>query len=162
VVVKAFSPDLDVAQRSQEAEGLVFYMPKKGFKHSAQSRAKIREARKRQAPWSEETRQKMRAIMFGRKHTPEALEKMRGERASRWKGDEVGYGGIHIWMRHTFGQPRECDHCGTTEAKRYEWANLSKEYKRDRADWLRLCNQCHQKYDDTRRKAWASRRLRFI
>ena len=31
--------------------------------------------------------------------------------------------------------------------KMYHWANISKSYKRNRNDWLRLCVPCHMKYD---------------
>lgn len=30
---------------------------------------------------------------------------------------------------------------------RYEWANISGEYKRDRSDWVMLCPSCHRKID---------------
>lgn len=33
------------------------------------------------------------------------------------------------------------------QPKRYEWANISGEYKRDRSDWVMLCPSCHRKID---------------
>lgn len=30
---------------------------------------------------------------------------------------------------------------------RYEWANISGEYKRERSDWVMLCPSCHRKID---------------
>lgn len=73
-----------------------------------------------------------------------AIDYPTGEAHPSWKGDEVGYGGLHIWMRKEFGTPSKCERCGTETAKRYEWANKSRTYKRERADWERLCVPCHR------------------
>lgn len=75
-----------------------------------------------------------------------------------WKGDKAGYGAIHDWLKLYFGKPKFCEHCGTKTAKKYEWANISKKYKRSRQDWLRLCTSCHHKYDGSRKKMWETRR----
>lgn len=81
-----------------------------------------------------------------------------GENNPNWKGDEAGYFSIHSWLNVHFGKPRICEHCGNKKAKRYEWANISKSYKRERTDWLRLCTSCHHKYDDSHRKTWITRK----
>lgn len=75
-----------------------------------------------------------------------------------WKGDEVGYYGLHKWVQGKLGKPSKCEFCGTTESNRYEWANKSGEYKRDLTDWIRLCKHCHNEYDDIYVKIWDSRR----
>lgn len=75
-----------------------------------------------------------------------------------WKGDNVGYSGVHHWMTRHHGKPKLCEHCGTTEAKRYEWANISGQYKRRRDDFLRLCKKCHNDYDGV--NAWQNKALR--
>ena len=72
----------------------------------------------------------------------------RGKIHSLWKGAEVGYQALHSWVQRSLGSPKKCEHCGTIEAKRYEWANKSHLYKRDLTDWLRLCVKCHDIYDD--------------
>lgn len=65
-----------------------------------------------------------------------------------WKADSVGYFGIHDWMTARYGQPVGCEICATDDpAKRYEWANISGEYHRDRADFMRLCKKCHNDLD---------------
>lgn len=69
--------------------------------------------------------------------------KYMGELASNWKGDSVGYTGIHMWVYSKMGQPQKCESCGTTKSKRFMWHNLSREYRRDIADWQRLCSMCH-------------------
>lgn len=64
-----------------------------------------------------------------------------------WKGEDVSYQRKHQWVRYWFGEAMECEHCGTTNAKKYDWANISGLYKRDSADYIRLCRSCHKKYD---------------
>jgi len=75
----------------------------------------------------------------------EANRRKQGETKPNWKGDNVGYGGLHSWLRRKLGIPRKCERCGTTKAKRYEWSNISRKYKRDLSDWIRLCASCHRK-----------------
>lgn len=66
----------------------------------------------------------------------------------RWKGDEVGYFGVHDWITKHYGQPKKCEVCGLSDCDRkYHWANLSQKYKRDITDWKRMCVPCHRKYD---------------
>lgn len=66
----------------------------------------------------------------------------------RWKGDKVGYFGVHDWITKHFGQPKECRVCGMNDVKRvYHWANLSGKYQRNIKDWKRMCVSCHRKYD---------------
>lgn len=73
--------------------------------------------------------------------------KMFGEVNHKWKGDNVGYAALHMWVYRKLGKPNKCDICGDTSERRYEWANKSHEYIRDVNDWLRLCMPCHKKYD---------------
>lgn len=72
---------------------------------------------------------------------------MRGEGNPRWKGDAAGYSTKHMWLRGRYGCPKKCEECGTEVSKKFEWANLSGKYKRDRSDWKRLCIKCHRKLD---------------
>ena len=71
-----------------------------------------------------------------------------GENNHEWKGNNVKYNALHDWVRRKLGTPRKCEHCGTISANKYEWANMSKKYKRDINDWKRLCSKCHTIYDD--------------
>lgn len=88
---------------------------------------------------------------FPKGHTPWNKDKpfyqIREEKNNMWKGDEAGYFAIHLWVTNRLGRPQLCEHCGTTTAKKFEWANKSHEYKRDLNDWIRLCVPCHKKYD---------------
>jgi hypothetical protein len=74
------------------------------------------------------------------------------ENTANWKGDEVSYSGLHHWIKRKLGNPNYCEHCKSTEEKKYQWSNISGKYKRDTTDWQRLCIKCHSKYD------WESRR----
>lgn len=81
-----------------------------------------------------------------------------GELNPNWKSDSNHYSAIHAWLNKHIGKPNFCEHCGNQNAKKYDWANISKLYKRDRIDWLRLCRSCHIKYDESRKKMWERRR----
>ena len=78
-----------------------------------------------------------------------------------WKGYNIGYSGLHVWVEKHLGKPRKCSHCGTTAAKKFEWANISKQYKRNLTDWIRLCTSCHVKFDDKNNKGWITRRKNY-
>lgn len=72
---------------------------------------------------------------------------MLGENNWAWKGETVGYHGIHKWVSKVAGKPKCCASCKIRQAKRYEWANISGQYRRDISDWTRLCKRCHNKFD---------------
>lgn len=79
----------------------------------------------------------------------------RDSESPNWKGDKVSKGALHDWVKLNLGKPKKCQHCRTTKAKKFEWANKSQKYKRDLGDWLRLCTTCHLKYDrKTRFPKW--------
>lgn len=69
------------------------------------------------------------------------------EKHPGWTGDNVKYHAVHRWIDRHHTKSNSCDHCGTTTSKRLEWANISKQYLRDRDDWLTLCTSCHIKFD---------------
>jgi len=71
----------------------------------------------------------------------------RGEKHPFWKGEEASLESKHCWVKRRLGTPRKCEHCGTTEAKLYDWANKDHKYRRVLSDWIRLCRKCHIKYD---------------
>lgn len=75
-----------------------------------------------------------------------------GKRNPNWAGDKIKYGGIHRWINNKLGKPQKCKKCGTTKAKKYDWANKSGKYKRKLNDWIRLCRSCHLKMDNTAAK----------
>lgn len=85
---------------------------------------------------SEETKRKL-SVAFSREKNPS------------WKGSDVGYYGLHLWISKLLGKPQKCEHCGKDNltGKQINWANKSGKYLRDKSDWLRLCVKCHREYD---------------
>lgn len=98
---------------------------------------------------TKKTRKKISKSLTG--HTPwnkgKKLPQMCEEKHPMWKGDNVGYYGLHSWINKKLGKPKKCDICGTEKEIRYEWANISKKYMRCVDDWKRLCVSCHRRYD---------------
>lgn len=74
-----------------------------------------------------------------------------------WKGDDVGYHGLHHWVNRQLGKAKVCLKCGSKE--NVVWANKSHKYKRDLQDWLELCQSCHIKYD--RKYGWGIATKKF-
>ena len=74
---------------------------------------------------------------------------LKDEKSPRWRGDNVGYSGLHCWVYKHKGRPTQCEHCGKNIliSRRIHWANKSGNYLRDLNDWLRLCSKCHKEYD---------------
>lgn len=72
-----------------------------------------------------------------------------GKETHNWKGDEVGYNGIHKWIRKWKGQSITCEKCGKTNlyGKHIHWANVDHKYRRVLDDYIRMCTSCHQLYD---------------
>ena len=69
-----------------------------------------------------------------------------------WKGDNVGYRGIHHWIRKQLGKANYCQDCKLNKVpedkKRYfQWSNISGKYLRDLKDWVQRCIPCHMVYD---------------
>lgn len=73
-----------------------------------------------------------------------------GKEARRWKGAEASYVAKHMWLYKHYGKASSCENkvCAFKNPKRYEWANISKTYKRDRSDYIQLCPSCHRKFDN--------------
>jgi len=75
--------------------------------------------------------------------------KRRNENTIDWSLDRIGYVRLHKWVRRQIGKPNLCSNCndGTRATKDYHWANISKLYKKDVTDWIRLCAKCHSRWD---------------
>ena len=69
-----------------------------------------------------------------------------GKNNPRWSGNNVGYFGLHTWVKRKLGSAKVCEQCGSV--KNVWWANKSHEYKRCLDDWLSLCAICHRKHDN--------------
>ena len=93
---------------------------------------------------SEETKRKMGLSKIG-KERPDMAERQRKNNVA-WKGDDVGYRGIHKWINENFGKPIICEICNY-DGRWLDWANKNHRYSRNREDWMSLCRKCHKKYD---------------
>jgi len=81
--------------------------------------------------------------MFGK-------EGNRKEKCWSWSGQQPTYRALHKRIEAELGKPNICVSCERKDRKRYDWANLSGEYKITLDDWIRLCVPCHKKYDTQR------------
>lgn len=79
--------------------------------------------------------------MYGKKHKPETIEKMSKENCHMWKGDNITYYALHYHIRKYLPKEQYCKHCGLE--KRLDVANITGIYNRDLKNWLRLCRKCH-------------------
>jgi len=117
----------------------------KGKKMSVAHRKALSEAHLGQKAWN-----KGKHIKFN-----DALDIWResGNKPANWQEENPSYTAIHQWLIKNYGRPELCEHCGRTEAKRFEWAKLqNKEYERKRENFIRLCKKCHNDYDGV--NAW--------
>lgn len=76
-------------------------------------------------------------------------DRLMGENNPKWKGDDVGYDALHDWVRIRLGSANHCEKDPSHIGRIYNWANISREYKRDLSDWKQLCQHCHKQYDMT-------------
>ena len=63
------------------------------------------------------------------------------EKCYKWKGDNVGYFGLHYYIRKYLPKPDSCQIC--KEKKKLEAACVTKVYNRDFKNWKWLCHKCH-------------------
>lgn len=92
------------------------------------------------------TRYKKGDIPFSKLH-PERMP--HGSKHINWKGQKVGYRGLHYWLYKVKGVPVKCTTCDIkrTTPKNMHWANIDHRYRRNPKDYISLCNSCHKLYD---------------
>lgn len=128
---------------------------KKGKKRTEETKRKISLARK-DRKHSEETKMKIGFAQKGEKHhhygkhySKESLKKMSeslkgkyvGENSFNWKGDDVGYKGLHIHVRKLYPPPEKCQMC--MKVPPYDLANVTGIYNREFKNWRYYCRKCH-------------------
>lgn len=82
------------------------------------------------------------------------------KKEKHWAWQESpSYRAVHGWLVKYYGKPIKCenpeciyprkDKRGNImlKPKAYQWANISRTYKRDRNDFKQLCSSCHKNYD---------------
>lgn len=72
-----------------------------------------------------------------------------GELNGRWLGDAINQKSVHVWLRHWSEKSQLCEGCDfkPTDSNKLQFANRSLEYRRDPADYLHLCVNCHRFFD---------------
>jgi len=96
------------------------------------------EANKGQIPWntgktrSIETKQKISEANSNEKH-------------GGWKGNNVGYVGLHEWIRKNKPKPELCEICG--KPGRLELSNITGKLLREVDNFQYVHKSCHKKYD---------------
>lgn len=95
--------------------------------------------------------------LLGHGFSQETLQKLRDNHADfngyknpNWKGERVGVGGVHTWLKRFFKKKMICEMCGIKHKDKIkiDWA-LKKgcKYERKRKNFIELCKKCHHKYD---------------
>lgn len=70
-----------------------------------------------------------------------------GDKNGNWKGDNVKYDAIHIWIKNHKPKPKLCEICNKNPA--IELANKTGKYTRNIDDYWWSCISCHRKLDKT-------------
>lgn len=71
-----------------------------------------------------------------------------GKNNKKWRGNKVGYGALHDWIKNHYGKASKCENNSCLHiSETYDWANISGKYKREISDWKQLCRSCHKKID---------------
>ena len=73
----------------------------------------------------------------------------KGHKHHNWKGDDVGYVGLHMWIRRNFPKPELCHLC--REKQPQEVACITSIYNREFKNWAWFCRKCHYLYDNLER-----------
>lgn len=146
-------PVQEVERRRKISESRRLKKERLGYINSPETRVKMAAASKGRK-WTAIQREKLLPLLKARRPSAETIKKMldaahaapkrSGVDHPHWKGDAIGYSGIHMWVRIKYGRADHCEGCGVIGAKRYEWANISLRYSRDRSDWRQLCTSCHR------------------
>ncbi len=89
-----------------------------------------------------------------RKRVSESLTGLIGEKSRRWKGMSAGYVAKHMWISKHYGKANHCENDNNHKSWRFEWANLSGLYYRERSDYRQLCKKCHYALDAKKKCKW--------
>jgi hypothetical protein len=74
---------------------------------------------------------------------------LRGEKTSQWKGDNISYSGLHVWLGRHRIKPAACENCG--KISKLDFACITGIYNRDSSNWKYLCRSCHMISDGVNR-----------
>lgn len=71
----------------------------------------------------------------------------RGENNPSWKGDGVGWNGIHWWLRRHHPKAGTCEECGRLGKTDWAFLHHPEPYTRVLSDYAELCRSCHVRFD---------------
>lgn len=96
----------------------------------------------------EKTKEKIRQANKGRKRSKKTKRELSlskiAEKNPNWKGDKVGYNGLHNWIKRRLPKSKICERC--KKELPYDCANKGI-YNRDLSNWAWLCRKCHMLED---------------
>ena len=72
---------------------------------------------------------------------------MSGKGNPMWRGGNVGYMGVHLWLYKQLGKASCCAIDSKHKSSMFEWANIDGSYERNIKKYLPLCAKCHRNYD---------------
>jgi hypothetical protein len=90
---------------------------------------------------------------MGNYHSEESKQRIGfanlGEKNNSWKGDDVGYWGLHKWINRNRPNPQsgKCEICNNRSLRHA--ANVTGIYNRDFNNWKYVSSSCHVKLDYT-------------
>lgn len=131
-----------------------------GRKHTEETKLRFREVGTARAKKAWETRRLNGTTFPWNKGV--LVPQISNEKNPGWKGEKVSYFGLHAWVKRKLGAPGRCSNPNCVyprknsrgrlmlKPKAFHWANKSKVYKRDLSDWIRLCANCHSKFDNNK------------
>lgn len=97
--------------------------------------------------------ERMKMVKISEEKLVELREKILEEKNPRWKGDDVGYSGVHDFVRSRKPKSSACERCGRTNIE-LELAysdhfalREGRKYIRDVTKFNWLCCRCHQELD---------------
>lgn len=129
----------------------------------------------------EEQKERRKKVWLGRKHSPETIQKiseaakgrihteetkrkigmaMQNEKHWNWKGDDIGYAGVHRRVKKKFPKSELCMICKENPAT--ELANITGIYKDENKNWVWSCHRCNLIYDNVGRRAWITRKKKYL
>jgi hypothetical protein len=76
---------------------------------------------------------------------------LRGKEHPQWKGENITYRTLHLWLIRNFGKANTCENIECQHRSKYYLYALVKgsKYERKRENFKMLCMSCHVKYDMT-------------
>ena len=74
------------------------------------------------------------------------LKRKSGKNHHNWKGNNVGYGALHTFIKSKKKKPSQCEICGI-KTNKLDLANKSQKYRRILSDWEYICRKCHMRKD---------------